>query len=393
MIKSTLGSLWLFGIPKDPFALVLIYPLTTVVVAANLWHPGSHFWATTALALLLDLTFGFWHFLTVVGKSRSNLLGTLGALKDCRYVEHELERLVPPEKVSRVTGPSLLSLFERYGLPYRPLRDVRVYQVKIGESGTIPSDLAAFNLPFLGATILMRDDPSDEEPRERFRFWHEIGHAMGSEFAHQAGGEKGIKHPIIALLLGALLSDHSASAFLLLGLAAIALILIGRLLRRRRLALKLASEMSADEYAVSLLEPSDRELLLAEVETLIAKDRELSELQHSLRLLNLTSLLRDGRAFGESLFQSEFHWWDSELLAVLFLGWWCAFALHFSPLEGHRLTQGWWLLGLLFCAALIRYGNFYFKGFLVDFILLGTIRWNGEKFTWRGRSSTPPQEA
>jgi hypothetical protein len=380
MLRATLSSLWLFAIPKEPFGLVLLYPATILAAGYHFWHSSQQGLRLIGLAALWDFSVGAWLMIASLAKRRNALVAALVELKDCEYTPVGLEQFITAEQTTFMHKMSTLTYLGTWGLPIQHEDSVEIYLVSIGQSATIPDSLGSFNLPFLGATLLIRDHPEDAEVSERFFFWHEIGHTLGAEFALQSGLFKGVKSPLTALVLSLFVLGWNAYSLVVLLMCFVAIGSLFVLLAQRRTFQRIVSEMRADEFALKFLSPEDARYIEAHSEKLLPIDREFSEREHNHRATNIRRFVRSGKSFVDDQLNTTTFFVQSALLATSLIGWMVLLSRYISYSPQMMIRNLKWLLLVMIIANCARYVFFYGKGFFVDFILSGRIRWIDGKF-------------
>jgi hypothetical protein len=381
VIKGVMSSLWIFAIPKRPFDLIGVYPASVLAAAHYQASRDRSSLYLIGLALLWDSVMGFWLMVGVILRAKRSLLGTLMQLKDCSYKPIELGELLDPARRSILVRGSLLEYLKSMGLPWQHDHDVKIYRVDIGPSGTLPDGLASFNIPFLGAVLLVRDDPASSDARERFFLWHEVGHTMGDEFARQSMVGKGIKGPTVASLLSLLLLPWSLRSAAAVLMAVIALLILRGAFSRLQRSSRLDAEVTADRFAIQFMNASETEELRTTAQPVLPGDRDLDRMQRHWRVTQFREALSNPAKAHEwtdpSLLQFTA---DSRLGALNLLGWMSLMAIQFRPV-GHRDIV-WFSWGIILVAflALVRYGLSYWLGILFELILTGSRCWNGNNF-------------
>lgn len=372
-LKALWANLWLFTIPTDPLGLIVVWPAVLIASAAYCFAPTPQRGYFVLLSGVWDVLIGFWLMVSAMKRPRDELYATLCRLKDCSYHEIPMHELLARDGASTVLERfSSLEYMRRLGLPYNHWKNVRVFRVAIGESATLLHDLAAFNIPFIEALIFLRDHPDDADVTEKFYFWHEFGHTLGNEFVVRSALGKGIKHPLLALVLTATALGLRWQGFLCLFMSFVGLWLLHRLLRRQEGQLRAVSEMRADEFALEFLTEEERSFARAHPEELITMDRELSAGEHRERIENLRSAVQNGSSGGSVVR----HGWDFPFMPDLMLA--SAIVIAWTILLSKYLAapsaRGLTILGLLTAVAAaiayVRWRIHYAKGIAIEWILL-----------------------
>ncbi|MCA1792014.1 MAG: hypothetical protein LC667_19840 [Thioalkalivibrio sp.] len=188
LLRAAWASFWIFGIPKDFWGLLCVWPTLFLAVSSYLWEPSEQGLRLILLAAVWDVVMGFWLTLSAMNTTQNALIATIARLRDSTYTPLEWDRILNlrPDAGTMIDRSSRISYLGRQGLPYDHSKDVRFFRVGMGDSGAIPCGLGVFNIPFSETVILVRDDPEDATVKERFSMYHEIGHSLGIEFAMQS---------------------------------------------------------------------------------------------------------------------------------------------------------------------------------------------------------------
>jgi hypothetical protein len=382
--RVVLASIWLFAVPKEPLGVVLVNPMTALAVSCCIWSHAPRPIATVVIAIAWDLAMGAWLMFGVLNSSQRRLLNGLRNMADCTYATISLADVMTPAQKERLEGASLYTHMEAKGLPYQLERDVKIFRIQIGDSGTMPDGIGAFHHPFWGSTIFIRDDPREADARERFRFWHEVCHSLGTEFAQGSMFAKGSTGANVALILATLAAVRSMQGLLACAVCLASLGAITVLLRRHERAFGLRKELRADEMALQFLSADERQILFDDPAKVLATDPQLSASENRLRIANLEAIGRTGESIGDDVDQGAV----SVLLETFFpaislLGWMIVLARYVRPPDGAALY--WWaaLLGVLVVGSIRRYSAFRRSSHMNELFLNGDVCFAGGRYQAR----------
>lgn len=391
-LRATSATLWLFVIPKDLWSLLVVWPTVFLSVVSYLWEPSGLGARLILLAVVWDVTMGFWLMVSAMKTTRDALATTMVGLQDCTYTRIGWDRILSgDDDASMIDQSSLMSFMARQGLPYDHLKDVRFFRVDMGESGVIPGGLGVFNVPFIEGVVLVRDDPRDAGVEERFCLYHELGHTLGSEFVVQSALRKGVKLPFVALLLAVTAVHLTRTTLLVFAMCLVALSLVRSVLARRRKAQRAIFEMKADQFAIGFLDEEEKRYLLPKVESVLPEDRDLSPLEHLARVGAARSLLETGVSPAETDWStSNGAFFLETQLPALNLGAWMILLASFigTPVAG--LVHGFqWLIMATIVVGMFRYARYYWKGIMLELIFIRRITWQDGKFRLRTGPPVP----
>jgi hypothetical protein len=387
ILRQILWSLWLFGIPRQPIALVTKYPATIVCVGCFLSAPERPKIGLILIALFFDLLTDSWQSISAIAAGQEDILRFLVANRDCSYREWTLERILTPPQMKFVRGTSIFDfLGRRLGL-YDHNKDLRILEVEIGQEGCLRDSMVAFHVPFLRSYVFIRDSPTFDDALTRFRLCHEISHTLGLQFVRQAMEVKQAKSLLLAVAVAACLLSHSVATVALLGLTVLLFVVCAQALALQAARTRFVNELEADRQGIDLLDEKQRLALTAiyarRSAIVIPRDRALTGSQQRIREC----------AFHDRLSRAtDLEGWDEFLheqlgemrhlnsigaslaLALLVLG---------SGLRQFSPSFLWWLVGtvstlwvLLGC----RYLRYYVRGFAIEFILNGRLAWRAGTF-------------
>ncbi len=390
-LRASWASVWNFAIPKELWGLLWVWPTLFIAVVSYFWEPSDRGMQLILLAAIWDLVVGFWLMGSAMKKSRDALAATIIRLQDCSYTPIEWDRILRGDDAASIDRLSLINSLGRQGLPYDHRKDVRFFRVDIGDSGVIPGGLGVFNIPFMETVILVRDDPEYAGVEDRFYLYHELGHTLGDEFVVQSALHKGVKLPLVALVLAATAIPFEASPFLVLSLCLVSLSLMGLALSRRRNSFRTTSEMKADEFAVGFLEEEEKRYVHQHAASVLPEDHEISAWEHQARIISVRSFIESGVSLTRThpgtsapafLLEAQ--------LAALNLGAWMILLASFigAPSAGTVYRFGW-LIATAFVLAVLRYAMHYGKGRLLELIFIGRIAWRDGKFQLRPPRRSP----
>lgn len=392
IMRAAWASVWLFAIPKELWGLLAVWPTLFLAVASHAWDPSGPGKRLILLAALWDVVMGFWLMVSAMKVQRDALAATLVNLRDCTYTPIGWDRILRGDDAARIDDRSLMSYMKRLGLPYEHRKDVRFFLVGMGESGGIPGGLGVFNIPFVEAVVLVRDDPKEAEVKDRFCLYHELGHTLGDEFAVQSGLRKGVKLPFVALVLAAMALHVTPASLLVLGLCLVALLLERGVLTRRRKSLRALYEMRADRFAIEFLIQEEKEYVLKNPETVLPKDADLSPLEHLTRVGAARSYIETGVPLPEtdSARSQAAFFLETQLPALNLAAWMILLAGYIgAPRVG--LVHGFqWMLGITAVVAVLRYAIHYWKGILIELIFIQRMTWQEGRFGMRRGPSQEP---
>lgn len=391
-LRATWASVWLFVIPKDPWSLLGVWPTLFLATASYAWEPSDLGKRLILLAALWDLVMGFWLMVSSMKAPRDALAATVARLRDCSYTPIEWTRILRGDDNVTIRQLSLFDFMGRLGLPYDHSKDIRFLRVGMGESGTIPSGLGVFNIPFIEAVILVRDDPADAEVEERFCLYHELGHTLGDEFAAQSALRKGVKLPFVALVLAAAALHASASSFLVLALCVVGLSLARAVIVRRGKALRAISEMKADQFAIEFLDDDEKQHVLRNAASMLPQDSGLSPVEHMARVHAIQSYIETGESFAQADWsKSQGAYFLEMQLPALNLGAWMILLARFIGAPGAGLIHGFqWLIAATFVLTVLRFARHYWKGIALELIFVGRVTWQDGRFQLRRGPSRAP---
>jgi peptidase M48-like protein len=395
ILRAIWGAVWIFVIPKDLWSLLCVWPTLFLAVASYLWEPSNRGEQLILLAAIWDIVIGFWLTTSAMKKSRDALAAMIVGLRDCSYTPIGWSRILRGDDAATIDRSSLINFLGRQGLSYDHSKDVRFFRVDIGESGAIPGGVGVFNIPFTETVILVRDDPEDAGIEDRFCLYHELGHTLGDEFATQSALHKGVKLPLVALMLAAMVMHSGASSFRTLALCLVGLSLISLALRRRRKSFRAISEMKADQFAIGFLDAEEKRYILQQAASVLPEDRELSAWEHQARIISLRSFIETGVSLIEThpgMSQGGFIL--ETQLAALNLGAWMILLAGFIGAPSAGLVHGFqWLIAGIFIVAVLRYARHYWKGIVLELIFIERITWQDGRFRIRrGPSRAPAPE-
>jgi len=389
IVKATLGSIWLFGIPKEPYSLVMAYPATLLCCAR--WivvhtYTNAYF---LALAFCWDILFGFWLMIGAMASGRNDLLRSLFEMKDCTYQPIPFEQLyLTTAQYETIDQASLYNYMGSFGLPWKHDNDVEIVQVGIGPSNFLPNSLGVFHIAFIGSHILIRESPQEMEPFERFQFLHEVGHSLGLEFAQKSMLSKGIKSVSAVLLLCLPMLQWSGKTAAFVVLAALAILQVSRTLKQMNRQFKFPNAIRADAYALALLTREEKNALieLLEEDVVPTQDDSMDEIEHLYRLAEYKKNLKtndpaqSGVGLGRPNMQRQ--WFDQMLAGTNLTAWMLLLSTMLRPADSHSLFYAKCLVGLLGVAGFARWLKFYIGGLYVYCILHGYLKWRDDAFRW-----------
>lgn len=391
-LRATLASVWLFAIPKEAWGLLCVWPTLFLAVASHAWEPSGPGKRLILLAALWDSVMGFWLMVSAMKAHQDELAAIVVSLRDCTYTPIGWDRILRKDDSARIDERSLMSFMNRLGLPYNHTKDVRFFRVGMGESGGIPGGLGVFNIPFMEAVVLVREDPVEAGVEERFCLYHELGHTLGDQFAVQSALRKGVKLSFMTLVLAAAAVHPARASLLVLGLCFVALSLVRGVLARRRRALRAVYEMKADRFAIEFLDDGERQYVRENAASLLPRDAELSPLEHLARVGAARSYIETGVPLPETDgARSQLAFFLETQLPALNLGAWMILLAGFIGPPGAGLVRGFqWLIGITIVLAVLRYAIHYGKGILIELIFVQRITWQDGRFRLRRGPSRAP---
>jgi hypothetical protein len=392
IVRAAWASVWLFVIPKELWGLLCVWPTLFLAVASHAWEPSGPGKRLILLAALGDLVMGFWLMLSAMKAQRDALAATVVNLRDCTYTPIGWDRILREDDAARINERSLMSFMNRLGLPYEHMKDVRFFRVGMGESGGVPGGLGVFNIPFIEAVVLVRDDPKEAEVEDRFCLYHELGHTLGDEFAVQSALRKGVKLPFVALVLAAAAAHPAPASLLVLGLCVVALLLVRGVLARRRKSLRAVYEMRADRFAIEFLDQAEKQYVRENAALVLPRDAELSPLEHLARVGAARSYIETGVPLPETDgVRSQLAFFLETQLPALNLAAWMILLAGFIGAPGAGLVHGFqWLIGITLVLAVLRFAIHYWKGILIELIFVQRVTWQDGHFRLRSGSSQAP---
>jgi hypothetical protein len=399
LLRTNLANILVFGIPKDFWSLLRLWPTAFLAVVSYLWEPSDRGIRLILLALLWDLAIQFWLLVSTMKRPENDLLATVARLQDCTYTPISWDRVMKrddaaaAERAAIVERTSMINTLRRWGLNSSDHSGhARFFLVGMGESGGMPGGLGVYNIPFMEAVILLRDDPAEAEVKERFCLYHELGHTLGDEFISQAGLEQGVKHPFTALVLAALAIHVTTASILVMAASLVGLWIIRLLFDRRRKSLRATSEMKADQFAIQFLDDQDREHVLQDVESVLPEDSDLSPLEHLARVDAARTFIktrvpiekRDPSA-------ARLPYFGETQLVSLNLCAWMVLLAGFIGAPSARLVHDFqWLIGAVIALGVLRYAIRYWKSIVLELILIQRVTWQNGKFQIRRGPSHAP---
>jgi hypothetical protein len=402
IVRAAWASVWLFVIPKELWGLLCVWPTLFLAVASHAWEPSGPGKRLILLAALWDLVMGFWLMLSAMKVQRDALAATVMNLRDCTYTPIGWDRILRQDDAARIDERSLTNSMNRLGLPYEQTNNVRFLRVGIGQSGGIPGGLGVFNIPFIEAVALVRDNPAGADTGERFALYHELGHSLGDECGVQAALHKGVKPPLVALLLTAVLMQPGTSSLLILTLCLAGLGLMRLVLLRRGrdeiitdFGFRALAEMKADQFAIRFLDEEERRYVRRHADSVLPQDHELSASEHQTRIVAAKSFIEAGVPLAPISPDRSRHAVIIETqLAALNLGAWMILLASFtSPPSTGVVHRFQWLIAATFALAVLRYAIYFWKGILLELIFIDRIAWKDGKFQIRrGLSHAQPSE-
>ena len=390
-LRAIWATLWLFVIPKDLWSLLVVWPTVFLCVVSYLWEPSGLGARLIVLAVVWDVTMGFWLMVSAMKASRDALAATVVGLRDCTYTRIGWDRILSGDDASMIDQSSLISFMARQGLPYDHLKDVRFFRVDMGESGVIPGGLGVFNVPFIEGVVLVRDDPRDAGVEERFCLYHELGHTLGSEFVVQSALLKGVTLPFVALLLAATAVPVTRTTLLAFAMCLVALSLVRSVLVRRRKTQRAIFEMKADQFAIGFLDDEEKRYLLPKLNSVLPEDRDLSPLEHLTRVGAARTLLETGVSPAQTDWStSNAAFFLETQLPALNLGAWMILLASFIGAPAVGLVHGFqWLIVAAVVVAMLRYALYYWKGIVLELIFVRRVTWQDGKFRLRTGPPVP----
>ncbi|HEX8671346.1 MAG TPA: hypothetical protein VF710_05630 [Longimicrobium sp.] len=395
ILRAAWASFWIFMLPKDLWGVLCVWPALFLAGASYLWEPSEQGLRLIVLAAVWDAVMGFWLTLSAMNTTQKALIATITRLRDSSYTPLEWDRILSlgPDASTVINRSSRISYLGRQGLPYNHSKDVRFFRVEMGESGVIPCGLGVFNIPFSETVILVRDDPENATVEERFGMYHEIGHSLGIEFALQSALHKGVKLPLMAVALGVLGMPPGRSSWLTLFCTIAGLLLVRMALQRRGRNFRALYEMKADQFAIDFLNADEKRYVLDNLDDVLPEDQELSPLEQQTRTVAARAFLQTGVDLTES--HPALSPWAFILetqLAALNLGAWMIMLAGLIGAPGTEVAEGFkWLVVAVVVLTVLRFVKHYVRGWLLDLVLLGRVRWEDGKFRLRrGRLSPDP---
>ncbi|MBB4636600.1 hypothetical protein [Longimicrobium terrae] len=391
-VRASWATIWLFVIPKELWGLLCVWPTISLAVASHVWLPSGPGKRLIVLAGLWDLVMGFWLMVSAMKVQRDALAAILVNLRDCTYTPIGWDRILREGDAARIDERSLMSFMNRLGLPYEHKKGVRFFRVGIGRSGGMPGGLGVFNIPFVGAVVLVRDDPKEAGVEDRFCLYHELGHTLGDQFAVQSGLRKGVKLPFVTLVLAAAAVHPTPASLLVLGLCFVALLLVRGVLARRRRTLRAVYEMRADRFAIEFLDQAENQYLRENAESVLPRDEDLSPLEHLARVGAARAYIETGVPLPETdQVRSQLAFFLETQLPALNLGAWMILLAGFIGAPGAGLVRGFqWLIGITVVLAVLRFAIHYWKGILIEMILIQRVTWQDGRFRLRRGASRSP---
>lgn len=395
LLRAAWASFWIFGIPKDFWGLLCVWPALFLAVASYLREPSEQGLRLILLAAVWDGVMGFWLTLSAMNTTQDALIATVARLRDSSYAPLEWDRILSlrPDTGTIIEQSSRISYLGRQGLPYNHSKDVRFFRVEMGESGVIPCGLGVFNIPFSETVILVRDDPEDASVEERFGMYHEIGHSLGIEFAMQSALHKGVKLPLLALGVAVLVMPPGRSSWLTFFCCLTGLLLVRRALQRRGENFRALYEMKADQFATGFLNADEKRYVLDNLTDILPEDQELSPLEHETRIVAARAFLQTGADLTES--HPGLSPWAFILetqLAALNLGAWMIMLAGLIGAPGAEVAEGFkWLVVAVVVLTVLRFAKHYVKSLVLEWVFIGRIRWQDGRFRLRmGQLSPDP---
>ncbi|HEX6908996.1 MAG TPA: hypothetical protein VF142_01295 [Longimicrobium sp.] len=391
-LRALWASVWLFVIPKELWGLLAVWPTLFLAVVSHAWEPSPLGKRLILLAALWDLVVGFWLLVSAMKTQRDALAATLVRLRDCTYTPIGWDRILRRDDAAMIDERSLMSFMKRLGLPYEHTKDVRFFRVGMGESGGVPGGLGVFNIPFVEAVVLVRDDPREADVQDRFCLYHELGHTLGDEFVVQSALRKGVKLPFATLGLAAVALHPTPASLLVLGLCLVALLLVRGVLTRRRRSLRAVYEMRADRLAIEFLDDAEKQYVLENAAWVLPRDAELSPLEHLARVGAARSYLETGVPLPETdRVKAQWEFFLETQLPALNLGAWMILLAGFIGAPSAGLVHGFqWLIGITIVLAVLRYAIHFLKGIVVELIFIQRVTWQDGKFRMRRGPSQAP---
>ena len=378
LLRAAWASFWIFGLPKDVWGLLCVWPALFLAVASYLWEPSEQGLRLILLAAVWDVVMGFWLTLSAMNTTQNALIATIARLRDSSYTPLAWDRILSlrPDAGTIIDQSSRISYLERQGLPYNHGEDVRFFRVEMGESGGIPCGLGVFNIPFSETVILVRDDPEDATVEERFAMYHEIGHSLGIEFAMQSALHKGVKLPAMALGLAVLGMSPGWSSWLTILCCLSGLLLAHMALRRSGRNFRALYEMKADQFAIDFLNADEKRYVLNNLTDVLPEDQELSPLEHQTRIVAARAFLQTGADLTESHPELSPRAFIQETqLAALNLGAWMIMLAGLIGAPGAEVAEGFkWLVVAVVILAVLRFAKHYVKGLVLEGVFIGRVR-------------------
>jgi hypothetical protein len=322
--------------------------------------------------------------------SADNLLQPLIEMKDCTYQNiNYSEFMAEISKEEELEQYSIYEYLRSFGLPWRHYKDTKIIKVSIGPSGTLPTALGVFHIPFMRSYFLIRDAPDDLSPLERFKLLHEIGHSLGTEFASQSSLMKMVQGVLAGFLLVLPLIQWNAKSFALASLVGVAIAIQYRTLLQQKKISRLENELKADAYSLALMKEHDKEdLQTYPAEAVLTKDEELTNIEHLYRIAEFEKRLHQSET---SLFHFDFPLSTTQFALSLSLGginllaWLLLLGTFLRPLNNHFVPYAYGILIFLFVLIILRYLNYSRFGFTIDFIFSGTLAWKEGSFQLKGK--------
>jgi hypothetical protein len=393
VLRQVWAAIWIFAIPKELWGLLRLWPTVFLAVCSYLWQPSARGERLIVLAVLWDLAVQFWLMTSTLKRPRDDLFSTVFRLRDCTYTPIGWDRVIKHEDSAHVDQLSLVSLLGRQGLAsFSHARHARFFLVGMGESGMIPGGLGVFNVPFMEAVVLLRDDPRDAGVEERFCLYHELGHTLGDEFVTQSAIHKGVKHPFSSLVLAGVSMHVTIASTMVLASSLVGLWLMHLVFDRRRRKQRAIAEMKADELAITFLGEDEKRYVLRNVAEVLPPDYELSPLEHLARIESARIFIETGVPLARrdpAAAQLPF-FGETQLLALNLCAWMVLLA-GFIGAPSARLTHGFqWLIAAAIVLGALRYSIYYAKSLVLSLILMERITWQDGRFRLRTGASRAP---
>lgn len=294
---------------KSLFLFFYIQPLTLFQIAIFIKHPSWWNFALIIIAYLINLFFIGSDSLSHIYEVRRNVWkGFVEIFQKCNYKRFTFYdfnlggKAIEKAKLLSHPGHLLRNKYvPNYAFNKKGFFDIFV--VDRGTSKVLPFQLASYAMPFYGAYLFVRDEPSKITLTTKFFICHEIGHLLNSAVLRRSILNTRNK-PLYLFIVWCLCSIVlTKSTFVLITLLLLILLVSEQKWKETEYAIKIDEEITADAFALDCLNESEKnEIKSKYLAYYPPMDSQLTIKENSIRKDAFLEMLNEQEKIDEHLY-------------------------------------------------------------------------------------------